>query len=212
MFSVLYAGETRSVPHLFIQGHAKPEARRHVSTRERRTLHVVVFIRVGHPNIVVPLPSAEQAANWDPNDPATALSGTSTALTAALYEKIVEAKLVGSGSHMADGRRSSSRHGLKLVEDKSSVHTSGRHKAFLSGKGIEQVLLPAKSPDLSPLDNGFFGTVNTEWRKRVTAGRLGWDGMVAALLEVLQQTPADGYIKALPRHIRNCMKARGWYF
>ena len=57
-----------------------------------------------------------------------------------------------------------------LVHDRASCHTSASTAAMLEAKGIEHMHLPAKSPDLNPVDNLFgIASENLDRMKQIDA-------------------------------------------
>ena len=210
-----HAGQRHSIPHLYIAGHSPRPARRLDDTKERRSFTVAVAIRFGHPNLVVELPTPAQvearahskkgAPFLKPDNP------PSSALTSRSYTKRVLHELLGAGNTGGHLRRSP-RNPVRLVHDRSPVHTAVETLKYAREHNIVLTTLPARAADLDPLDYGVFGAVKKEWRRRVAKERLGWEQQCTLLIQLLQQADVSAAIKALPSRIQRCIAAKGSRF
>jgi hypothetical protein len=77
---------------------------------------------------------------------------------------------------------------------------------------MQLIELPARSPDLDPLDYGVFGAVKREWQRRVSKAQLSWSDQCSLLIELLEQADASAAIKALHNRIQKCKSAAGFHF
>ena len=169
-------------------------------------------IRLGHPNLVVELPTPAQvearahtkkgAPFLKPDNP------PSSALTSRSYTKRVLHELLGAGNTGGHLRRSP-RNPVTLVHDRSPVHTAVETLKYASEHNIVLITLPARAADLDPLDYGVFGAVKKEWRRRMAKERLGWEQQCTLLIQLLQQADVSAAIKALPSRIQRCIAAKG---
>ncbi len=177
---------------------------------------VAVCIRLGRPNLVVRLPTPEEKVQrakkkkgsvWlTPEHPAQ------SPLTSASYIRYVLTELLGAEQMTGPGRRRSPRHPLTLVHDKDSVHTSQETRAFASRHNIVLIELPARSPDLDPLDFGVFGAVKNSWRAAITRQQLSWEQQCELFIHMLQQASGDAAINGIPGRIGQCIAAAGRHF
>lgn len=118
-----------------------------------------------------------------------------------------------TGRQVATGGELGSRASqLMLVHDRDPSHTSTAFAAFTSKFKFTVELMPAKAPDLSPLDFGLFPNVKNEWEKTVQKCRLGWEDQCKLLVDLLSKASTDEYILSIPRRIRRCIKKRGKHF
>jgi hypothetical protein len=177
---------------------------------------VAVCVRLGHPNLVVRLPTPQEKVarakqkRGSPWVNSGNLAGSP--LTSANYCRLVLTPLAEMGNKMGAGRRRSPRSPVRLVHDKDSVHTSVQTTKFAARHCIELIELPARSPDLDPLDYGLFGAVKRDWQKRVFRERLDWDAQCASFIQMLLDADATTAIEGLPARIQKCIDAGGAHF
>lgn len=211
-----HAAQRFSGPHWHIRGHTKRGQQPFVCKGERRTFKVAVFIKYGCKPVVVVLPAKEQPSSSKAASRAARGSSRlplSTAnLNGKLYCEIIQQNLM-TGRHVASGGELGSRASkLMLVHDRDPSHTSTVFAAFASEFKFTAELLPAKAPDLSPLDFGFFPNVKKEWEKTVQKCRLGWEDQCKLLVDLLSKASPDKYILSIPRRIKRCIEKRGKHF
>ncbi len=166
-------------------------------------------MRLGHPNLVVRLPTPEEQwarAKQKKGSPwVSAHSTASSPLTSESYIKRVLTELAKGEHKMGPGRLRSDRHPVRLVHDKDSVHTSDKTAAFASKHKIELTELPPRSPDLDPLDFGVFGAVKKKWVKEVSKGNLDWEAQCSLFIEMLQEVDASAQSTPCPAGSRNAL-------
>ena len=121
-------------------------------------------------------------------------------------------ELAKDSHKMGLGRRRSPRNPVKLVHDRDSVHTSKDTKSFGLRHNIVFIELPARSPDLDPLDYGVFGAVKREWQRKVSKERMSWERQCSLLIELLEGVDASVAIKAMPSRMQKCIAAEGAHF
>ena len=217
--ATVLAAQRFSGPHWHIRGHTKRGQQPFVSKGERRTFKVAVFIKYGCKPVVVVLPpkqpkqqpSSSRASSRAARGSSSLPSSTAN-LNGELYCEIVQQNLM-TGRHMASGGELGSRASkLMLVHDRDPSHTSTAFAAFASKFKFTAELLPAKAPDLSPLDFGLFPNVKKEWEKTVQKCRLGWEDQCKLLVDLLSKASTDNYILSIPRRIKRCIDKRGKHF
>lgn len=166
-----------------------------------------VFVRIGQPNVVVDL---RYSGYGTADSPMTVSRGSGEyGWSGQRYADLVAYYLLGE----REGRQA--RHppgGLKLVHDRDSTHTSTVFTSFANSKDITVVTLPAKSPDLDPLDYGVFGNVKREWEKQVWQQHLPWEQQCQLAIRMLRDFDASASIAALPHRMQQCIAAHGWHF
>lgn len=210
------AGHRHSIPHLYIAGRSPRPAMRFDDDQEQRSFMVAVCVRLGRRNVVVHLPTPEEVVTRAKKKKGSVwVSPQVTAcspLTSKSYCRRVLMELVKAGQQVIGARRHSPRRPVKLVHDKDSVHTSKETRAFAARHNMELIELPARSPDLDPLDYGVFGAVKREWQRRVSKEQLSWSDQCSLLIELLEQADASAAIKALLSRIQKCKSAAGSHF
>ena len=173
-------------------------------------------MRLGYPNLVVHLPTPEekytrakkkQGSVWVNLKPSTV-----SPLVTESYCRLVLTELAQRGGKMGHGRRRSPRNPVRLVHDKDSVHTSKETAAFAGSHNIVLTELPARSPDLDPLDYGVFGGLKQKWRRAVRKQQLDWDAACALFIHMLIEADATHAIQSLPSRIQKCIVAKGAHF
>ena len=173
-------------------------------------MKLAVFVKVGcSPIVVVASQHSSSQEQRVAGSNSRAASSANIGWSGERYSECVRQALLGGGGGSAAGTRSAK---LCLVHDLDSAHTSNAFKQFASASNIEVVQLPAKAPDLDPLDYGVFGPVKRAWEKQVWADRLGWDAQCQLLIQLLEACNPTAAIKALPSRIEQCIESKGWHF
>ena len=206
-FTQCCAGNKYAPARWRIQGSTPRPAQRFVPSQQSRSIKLCVFVRIGHPTIVVDLRYSGFATADSP-----VMVGTGSGeygWSGQRYADIVAYYLLGERVDRAARRLPG---GLTLVHDRDPAHTSTAFKAYASSKGITVVTLPAKAPDLDPLDYGVFGNVKREWERQVWQQRLNWDQQCQLAIRLLQRFDASATIAALPYRMQHCIAAHGWHF
>ena len=138
-------------------------------------------------------------------------SSSGSALTANSYQHYVLRPLADMG-HKDAAQRRSPRHPVRVVHDKDPTHAAKSTSVFAANHHMELIELPARAPDLDPLDYGVFGGVKLEWMRRVSKEALTWEAQCDLLIELLQKADATAAIKALPSRIQKCIDIKGAHF
>lgn len=173
-------------------------------------------VRLGQPNLVVPLPTPEEkykrgkkkmGSVWVNPKPTA-----SSPLTADSYCQLVLAELAKAGAKVGGSRRRPQGQQVTLVHDRDPVHTSQAVSAFASRHAMQLIELPPRSSDLDPLDYGVFGGVKKNWYRRVSKEHMSWEAQCSLLIELLKGADASAAIKAWPSRIQKCIEAEGGHF
>ena len=97
-----------------------------------------------------------------------------------------------------------------LVHDRSPVHTCKDVTGWLRQQGVQSVLLPPRSPDLSPPDYGIFGTVKRELYKLIhKPPRMAWDPACRWFVRRLEEFDNSRVLAQLPLRLQACIDAEG---
>ena len=207
----LTAAVKRAPPRWYVRGHTPRPSKPFVPSNKRRSLKLATFIKMGHKPIVVTIDEMAEQQQQDAGTSSSAHTSKS-AWNAEVFCRIVEQKLLSHRSNRA-GRRQGP---VKLVLDRDSVHLNNRFQAFAKKREMKVLFLPAKAPDLDPLDYGIFGTVKQAFEKRCFSGRqrgqLSWEQQCQILIDLLEAVNPDSTIAALPSRIQKCIAARGGHF
>lgn len=193
-----------------IKGLTWRKAQPFVPAAQRHSMKLAVFVKVGcSPVVVVASQHSSSQEQHKAGSSSRAASSANIDWSGERYSECVRQALLGGNGGSGAGTRSAK---LQLVHDLDSAHTSSAFKRFASTNGIEVVQLPAKAPDLDPLDYGVFGPVKRAWEKQVWADRLSWDAQCQLLIRLVEAYNPTAAIKALPSRIEQCIQAKGWHF
>ena len=201
-----------SIAHWHIKGLTKRGQKPFVTKGNRRTMTVAVFIKYGHRPVVVVLPPRPKQGGKSAADDGSSTRGSSAALTTDTYREIISKHILTGRKGATGGMYSTRTTEVNLLHDRHPAHTSKAFQSFVSANFITAELLPAKAPDLSPLDYGLFPYVKNAWRREVQAARLGWDAQCTRLVELLSQANVDSFIMSLPGRIAKCLESGGQHF
>lgn len=170
----------------------------------------VVLLKLGKPPMVkiVPPPA-------DPYAYTTWLSRgknpSKRDLTGITYKRFIKDALLGKGT-IERGTLQLPRRPLNLLHDRDSAHTSKVFTSFVATYNVNAVLLPARSPDLDPLDYGVFGPAQKKLDAEMEKRRMTFDEQCSFLEQTIKETNTDAVIMALPGRIARCIKAKGGHF
>lgn len=178
---------------------------------KRRTVKLVVAIQIGYGTVVVPVSSSRYDGFVKSNQYFTVERKPATGLTGAEYVDIVQNHLFGSSSRGTLPGVTTRSGRTILVHDRDPSHTADLFRGYAATHRLDVELMPPRSPDLSPLDSGFFGAVKTKWEREVKAQRLGWTQGVLRFIELLKQQDPAPFINHIPMCLEACKRANGWH-
>ena len=198
--------------HLYVPSLTWPDQMTVVSSVAEESVKMVVAIQKGHSTVAHPV-STSKYDGFQRDKVYFKPDGSKyTGMGGEEYKDIVDKQIVcnpSRRSHAGVQTRSSS---TVLVHDNDRAHTSKVFQEYAATTGLEVKRLPPHSPDLSPLDSGFFGTVKTSWRKERIRKRLGWDESVVRFKELVEAENPAPYIDAWAGRLRDCKACHGWHF
>lgn len=207
----LAAGQKKTPRRLYVAGAKAPRGKVDVSKRKRRKLTVMMVVRLGQPNFVVPLSGSKYEGMPELPSYTNEKGASTNDLTAKEYA-------VKLGEYVSHVKAHSPRQGrsrarvLQVYHDRDSAHGGPRIRKACADLGLQTAYLPARDADLNPLDYGIFGAVKSAWHKRVEEERIGWDESCKLFLDMLQEVDAETIIRALPGRMKACIAKNGWPF
>lgn len=168
----------------------------------------MVFIKHSKAPIVVPLDSEAAGSSSSSSEKVQALN-------AKRYIEIVQGAIAKPrpviGSQVLR-RRGVGSAGVRIIHDRSKVHTSKAFTRWAAEEGIDVLLLPTKGADLDPLDYSVFGAAKNMWLKAVQAGNMGWEEGRQLFIDMLEGSNPSRAIDELPERMQWCIKKEGWHF
>ena len=177
----------------------------------RRSLKLLVAVRIGYPTVVIVLTGSSYAG-------CPALP-TYTTTKGKAYKKLSSMEYIDALTKMLTQRpvvrrpRGWTPPTPGLVHDRDTVHRSKDVAAFLAGRQVTVHLLPPRSPDLGPLDYAVFANVKQEMRRQMEgAAHLSWDAACAWLIQRLRNLDASAMIAQLRKRLHACVAAQGAHF
>jgi hypothetical protein len=200
----------RSASQVYIKG-VTPKPARLLEAKEDQAVTAtwVVFIQHGRSPVLKRLQAHDHYPNsiWlgkgkNPDRPD---------LTGDTYKRIVKDTLLGKGN-LRDGTLVPKRRPVNLLHDRDAAHTSTAFKSFAANYNINAVLLPARSPDLDPLDYGVFGPAQRKLDAERELRVMTFEEECTFLERAIQRTNTDAVIAALPGRIKRCIAAKGGHF
>jgi hypothetical protein len=97
-----------------------------------------------------------------------------------------------------------------IVLDRATWHTAEALHQALEDLGVRVVLLPPRSHELSPLDNGFFGVVDSMWdRWRRGNASKPWQAQKEKLRSIIHSVQPEPFVKAWVENIIQCIVTEG---
>lgn len=101
---------------------------------------------------------------------------------------------------------------LALVQDEGTPHTARSTAAFCAKLGprpLHLITLPSSSPDLTPMDAGFLGTVKGKWNRRAQRTKMPWAERCKLAIQLLEEEDPEKYIREMPLRWQACEEVRG---
>ena len=204
----LAAGQKKTQDRLYIAGAKAPPGRVEVPSNKRRKLTVVMVVRIGQPNFVVPLSGSKYEGMPELPQYTNERGQATHDFTAKEYADVLKAYVSHVKAH-APRQGCSRARVLQLYHDRDKAHGGARIRKACADLGLRTEYLPPRDADLNPLDFGIFGAVKSAWRKRVDEEQLGWDESCKLFLKMLQEVDAEPIIRALPGRMKACIAAKG---
>jgi hypothetical protein len=198
-------GQKTSPPHLHIPGKTPKVQRKH-TPRAGRSLKVLGFICQGRV-AKIKIASCSNFDGFAPQKQYSNDGGTlHTGLCANEYQDAAVECVVNPGK-----RRTRAATGqVVLVHDRDPSHSAAVEKT-LASHNVTVLKMAARSPDLSPLDSGYWGIAKTKLRKKAVEEHLAWHERCKLFIEILKQTPHDKFIQEIPLRLQACIAANGWH-
>lgn len=93
--------------------------------------------------------------------------------------------------------------------DSSNVHKTAHATNLLSEHGITPLLLPPRSPDLTPLDYSVFGLAKRKWREMRLKRHMPYDDACLEIQKYLSEMDTDHILDQLPLRMEACIRTQG---
>lgn len=179
---------------------------------------MIVFVRLGYWPVVIIL----TGSNYEGMEPVAEYTYTSTGKGHPVLQyksmSAIEYQAAGDTAIPQLTTRDSNREGLRgsgplwLLQDEGRPHTAFSTTVWAAeykARPLHLITLPTHSPDLTPMDAGFFGTVKTQWNRECKAERLSWAESCNRALKILRTTNPAKYIKEMPLRWNACQDVGG---
>ena len=195
-------------PHLHIPRLMKGVERHHTASAERGVLNLATAINLRGGVFVKEYTGTRYPGCNNVKSYTNLKGGTAASLGGEEYKEFLEdawkfyEQQPGSRHHMPS---------LTLVHDRSRVHTSKVVQQWLQQQKIRAMLAPPRSPDLMPLDYGFFGTVKQKL-SRALLPTAAWEARAKKFLQLIQEEPCAAAIRAFRSRLEDCLQAKGGHF
>lgn len=102
-------------------------------------------------------------------------------------------------------------HAAVLVHDLDPSHKGKCLASICERQHIKSFLLPPRSPDLSPLDSGFWGSVTNKLERESRQYEYDWQTKCCRFIALIKEEDPDKYIDQMPLHVKACQLAHGWH-
>jgi len=137
----------------------------------------------------------------------TGLVRVSTTMDSRVYIRILSRHLLPFLHTPQHGTNS-----LIFQQDGASSHTAKATRWYLASKHVKQLAWPAKSPDMSPIENLWSILKDRIWAREPIPHTL--DQIYTAACEEwdnITDEDLDKLYNSMPRRIRALLAAKGWY-
>jgi hypothetical protein len=208
---LLPAGNRTVQPHLAIGSVTKKPQRPNKDLKSKRKAVWCVFVCKGHANYVHRLPMASSNGGANSRAAKKKLTSKPAGLRGDTYRDIVHKFLQEQDFQQGDSVQTRSMAKVVLLHDRHPAHTSSLFSAYAHKIKLTTKLLPPCSPDLTPLDSGFFGTIKTRVESEVRREGLTWDVACERMETKLKTEPSLNYIADLPLRWQACVNVKGWH-
>ena len=214
VYHTLRAGQRSSVPYLSIPELMHPLEKVRPSSSNRRELNLMVFMRLGHPPVVITITGSDypgmpplQQYHHDDAKHKLYVRLSSLEYIDCLKKAMPEIR----AGHLTRGGLRSSRP-IVVCQDEATPHISALTAAFCANYSpapIRLITLPTESPDLTPCDSCFFAVVKRNWQKLTREKSMSWQEKCRLALELTQNQDSDPFIKEVELRWLACQKAKG---
>lgn len=195
------AGTTRLPRHIEVQGVTPRVLKRSGTGDHKVKVDAMVFVRLGYPNLVVPLATSQltdgHAAWYEDSAHHKHYGLTGEELVNVLRNEVIPRLAPPAGSS------------CYLVLDRHPAHRSAAVSTFMASQGMELILLPPYSPDLSPLDSNLFGVVKNRHSLLWPAATGAWPARAMSLLELLQDQDSSAHISSWAARLEKVVLKKG---
>lgn len=161
----------------------------------------MVFVRTGMQNIVSQL-ATTQLADGHPHCYMDAAGKKHYGLTTE--------ELLGVLTKVIPQVQRSSPRVRFLVMDRASPHRSEATRQCLAELGVERILLPPHSPDMSPLDSNLFGVVKNRLQREQLAVPQGWPAHAKRFIQLLQQEDSSAHTRGWVGKLEAVVQRNGY--
>lgn len=205
------AAKSSVKPHLAIAGVTKKKQRPDKDKKSEKVAKWCVMIRMHQQTLVKPTTQSTYATCSANKTYLDKHAAPHSSLCGEEYTDIIRELLEEHGVHEEEQMITRSATDVCLLHDRDPSHQSAVFREFANKSRITVRQLPPGSPDLSPLDAGFFGTVKKRHADQVAREHMGWDKSCKQMEELLSKEPADPYIQELPLRWQACKESKGWH-
>lgn len=194
-------GLTNMPMHIDVVSMTPHVSKPNTSGQHKVKVDAMVFVHLKQPNIVVPLATSNMGEG-PPGHYKDTAGKTHYGMCGQELVQVLKDHLIPNIKR-ARGRST------YLVIDQHSAHRSVIARDFCHANGIELVLLPAHSPDLSPLDSHLFAEVKNRHDRLWPAASGPWCSRSTGLIELLLKENAEAHIMCWPRKLQAVLAANG---
>ena len=203
----LAAGQACRDPHIVLHGETRKLQQFPMTGKSSDKVDALVFINQVSANQVIPLSTS---------------SYPGFKVAEGIKKSSKECKHGLDGQEMSDILLHVSKAAMKktgvqkgrkplLIMDRHPAHRSSLFKDACKANGIELMLMPPGSPDLSPLDSHLFGVVKNAVHRDHPQER-PWAERSKAFIRQLELADAARHIESWKHKIEKCVQANGWHF
>ena len=193
---------------MLMNGVTQPRERMHVSKPLRATMKIIVALIPGLDRVVVrPVGGTTKNTGLQPAVVFNKQDGT-IAKSFGGEEHLDFLKLIFEEIYQTR-EASSQGPSLALVHDRDPAHHDTRVKEYLEKRRIENCMLPARSPDLDPLDYCVFGHCKRSVGRWDTTSLQGFNDKCRALIKHLQSLDAEVQTAGFKARLQRVIDAKG---
>lgn len=202
-----HAGQGCGQPHIVIHGESSKVQQFPIAGKSSDKVDAMVFVNQSSQNMVVPLSTSNYPGFHKPYET------RKSSMKSKCGMRGQEVKSILHRLSMTAMKRRGVPHASKpvLIMDRHPVHKSNLIKQACLDYGVDLMLMPPASPDLSPLDSHLFGVVKNALHHEHPPER-PWPERSKAFIELLEKADASKHIESWKRKLEKCVQAQGWHF